>query len=272
MKSRAGAFAGYLGYKAFTLFLAVLPRRAVLALGEGLGRLAFRLDSKHCRIVESNLAVAFGKEKPPAERTRLARRFFAQFGRNLFDILKATHMSAARVRGLIDVEGRAHLERALAAGKGVLVFTAHYGNWEFAVPVALRERAPPGHRPGPRQPVHRARPRPPPREIRRRNDLQVRGGPAHPPGPRPERNRRHPHRPERPALEPGPSSSISSASWPRRPRPWPHSISRRALRSFRFSVEPAAEGRYRMTFHEPLAFRPAGRPRRRRVENHPDMH
>ena len=135
MKSRAGAFAGYLGYKAFTLFLAVLPRRAVLALGEGLGRLAFRLDSKHCRIVESNLAVAFGKEKPPAERTRLARRFFAQFGRNFFDILKATHMSAARVRGLIDVEGRAHLERAIAAGKGVLVFTAHYGNWEFTVPV-----------------------------------------------------------------------------------------------------------------------------------------
>jgi KDO2-lipid IV(A) lauroyltransferase len=102
-------------------------------MGGGLGRLACRIDPKHRRVVESNVAVAFGTEKTPAERTRLARRFFAHLGRTLFDILKAAHMSAARVRGLIDVEGRDHIDRALSAGKGVLVFSAHYGNWEFAV-------------------------------------------------------------------------------------------------------------------------------------------
>lgn len=141
MKSKAGAVAGFLAYKSFTLFLAILPRRAALALGGGLGRLAYRVDPKHRRIVESNLAVAFGKEKTAAERERLAGRFFARLGRSLFDILKATHMSAARVRGLIDVEGRPHIDRALSAGKGVLVFTAHYGNWEFTVP-PLAECAP----------------------------------------------------------------------------------------------------------------------------------
>ena len=135
MKSKAAAFAGYLAYKSLALFLAVLPRRAVLALGGGLGRLAGRLGRMQTRIVESNLAVAFGKEKTPAERERIARGFFAQLGRCLFDILKAGHMSATRVRALIDVEGGERLESALAAGKGALVLSAHYGNWEFTVPV-----------------------------------------------------------------------------------------------------------------------------------------
>lgn len=141
MKSRAGALPGYLAYKSFALFLAVLPRRAVLALGGGLGRLAYRLDPKHRRIVESNLAVAFGSEMTSSERSRLSKRFFARLGRNLFDILKATHMSAARVLGLFEVEGRAHMDRALATGKGVLLFTGHYGNWEFTIP-GLVECAP----------------------------------------------------------------------------------------------------------------------------------
>jgi KDO2-lipid IV(A) lauroyltransferase len=134
LKNGAGAFAGYLAYKSFALFLALLPRPTVLAMGGGLGRLAHRLDAKHRRIVESNLAIAFGAEKTPAERARLNERFFAQLGRSLLDILKATHMSAARVRGLFEVEGRPRIERALAEGKGVLLFTGHYGNWELTIP------------------------------------------------------------------------------------------------------------------------------------------
>jgi KDO2-lipid IV(A) lauroyltransferase len=141
MKSRTVGFAGYLGYKTFSLVLAVLPRGAVLALGAGLGRLAYHLDAKHRRIAAANLAVAFGAEKTPPERDRINRRFFAQLGRSLLDVLKASHMSAARVGSLFEVEGRAHMDRALAAGKGVLLFTGHYGSWELTIP-GLSECAP----------------------------------------------------------------------------------------------------------------------------------
>ena len=77
----------------------------------------------------------------PAERAGLNKRFFAALGRSLLAILKAAHMSAARVRGLFEVEGRPHMDRALAAGKGVLLFTGHYGTWELTIP-ALVESAP----------------------------------------------------------------------------------------------------------------------------------
>ena len=141
MKNGAGAALGFLFYKAFTLVLAILPRPAVLILGAGLGRLAFRLDGRHRRIAEANLALAFGGERTAAERTALARRSFMALGRTLLDILKAAHMSRARVLGLFEIEGRAHMERALAAGKGVLLFTGHFGNWELTIP-ALTSIAP----------------------------------------------------------------------------------------------------------------------------------
>jgi Kdo2-lipid IVA lauroyltransferase/acyltransferase len=147
MKSGAGAAVGFLSYKAITLALAVLPRRAVLWLGAGVGRLAFRLDRGHRRIVEANLATAFAAEMTPDERDRLARRAFAELGRMLLDILKATHMSRDRIYGLFEIEGRSHLERALAGGKGALLFTGHFGNWEFTIPALTSI--------GPLQAIHR---------------------------------------------------------------------------------------------------------------------
>ena len=36
------------------------------------------------------------------------------------------------LKSLVEIEGREHLDEALARGKGVLLMTAHIGNWELA--------------------------------------------------------------------------------------------------------------------------------------------
>jgi Kdo2-lipid IVA lauroyltransferase/acyltransferase len=134
MRYGAGEWAGYVAYLAFSTALYFLPRRATLALGRGLGRFYFRLSTRHRRIALDNLAIAFGAEKTTAEREAIARASFAHFGQVTLETVKLAHYSRARVLGLIDIEGREHLEKALAAGKGVLAFSAHYGNWETIVP------------------------------------------------------------------------------------------------------------------------------------------
>ena len=123
---------GYGAYKAASLAFALLPRRFCLAAGAGLGRFAYRLDRRHREIALGNLAVAFGSERPPAERAAIARRSLAGFGRVLADILKMMHYSRARVLSLITIEGTEHMAAALAGGKGVLAFSAHFGHWELA--------------------------------------------------------------------------------------------------------------------------------------------
>jgi KDO2-lipid IV(A) lauroyltransferase len=134
MKFRFGEWAGYAGYQAISAALFFLPRPAVLALGRGLGLLFYRLSPRHRRIALSNLETAFGNKKSPREREAIARASFAHFGRVTLETVKFAHYSRDRVLGLIEIEGREHLERALARGKGVLIVSAHYGNWETMIP------------------------------------------------------------------------------------------------------------------------------------------
>jgi KDO2-lipid IV(A) lauroyltransferase len=123
---------GFVAYKTVSAVFAVLPRRLCRAAGGGLGRLAFRIDRRHREIALANLAIAFGRERKPEELTAIARASFVRFGRVLADILKMARYSRARVRSLVTTEGCENLEAALAKGKGALIFTGHFGNWEVA--------------------------------------------------------------------------------------------------------------------------------------------
>jgi KDO2-lipid IV(A) lauroyltransferase len=125
-----GEQAVFILYRISSGFVAALPRRLALALGAAAGRLAFWLDGRHRAIALKNLALAFGRTMTGPERRSIARRSFQNFGRVVFETLLLSRWSRERVLALVDVEGRRHLDAALAQGRGVLVFTAHYGNWE----------------------------------------------------------------------------------------------------------------------------------------------
>jgi len=115
-----------------SLLIRLLPRQVCLWAGQTLGNLAFRLDRKHRRLALANLEKALGREAGPKERRRIARDSFRHFGRVTADSLKWTSLGAARRKKLLKVEGEDHIRRALSGGRGVLVFSAHFGNWEVA--------------------------------------------------------------------------------------------------------------------------------------------
>jgi KDO2-lipid IV(A) lauroyltransferase len=107
-----------------------LPRRLVLAMGRGLGRLWGALDGRHRRIAAENLRHAFPEwDKRRVERT--ARGVYAHFGAVLLDILWAERRRPAELLALADANGVEHLKGALASGRGVVCPTGHFGNWEF---------------------------------------------------------------------------------------------------------------------------------------------
>src|SRR4029450_4956112 len=55
----------------------------------------------------------------------------APFGQTLLDVLWMPGQPRERLLSLIVEEGREHVDRARAAGKGVVYVSAHFGNWEF---------------------------------------------------------------------------------------------------------------------------------------------
>lgn len=116
----------------------VLPRRFLLRVAAGGGRLAFRVLKKERGKTLHNLSLVFADRKTPEEIEDIARRVFVHLSKNLIDWILLDRMTEAQLKGLIDIEGREKIERVLARGKGVIVLTAHIGNWEFlAAYVAL---------------------------------------------------------------------------------------------------------------------------------------
>jgi len=134
----AGEFAAF---RAFSGFFFVVPRSACLGLAQVLGLLFFHLDGRHRRIALANLRTAFGRELSESERYAVARKAFVNFSRTLVDLLKLASWSRARIERLLIVEGRENLLGAVGRGKGVLVVTGHFGNWEM-LPIPISDAAP----------------------------------------------------------------------------------------------------------------------------------
>jgi KDO2-lipid IV(A) lauroyltransferase len=64
------------------------------------------------------------------ERESLALKVFEHFGIVAVDFVSTESRRPEELLASVDVEGWDHLERAIAVGKGVLLLTGHFGNWE----------------------------------------------------------------------------------------------------------------------------------------------
>lgn len=100
-------------------------------LGRGLGGLVWRRRLYRAAIVRENLRHALGATHDEAARDAVAAGFFRHLGLNLMEFLLLGRLSPARIRDWVDLVGLEHYRAAAAAGRGVLVVTGHFGNWEL---------------------------------------------------------------------------------------------------------------------------------------------
>jgi len=111
--------------------VAALPIRLARRIGEWFGAAAFHLARRERRWALEHLARAF-PELPEPDRRALARRCFRHLGGSAFELCCVRQMDRAFDDFVeFPAEDRAALERALAAKKGVVLVSAHVGNWEL---------------------------------------------------------------------------------------------------------------------------------------------
>jgi len=107
-----------------------LPLPMVMALGAMLGRVFHACDRSHRRLALQNLEAAF-PARPARERAAIARDMFAHFGRLLMVLLKFSTMRPDQMLACVEFEGTERVRAAHALGKGVLLYTGHFGYWEI---------------------------------------------------------------------------------------------------------------------------------------------
>jgi KDO2-lipid IV(A) lauroyltransferase len=109
----------------------ILPRALAARSGSWLGELAYRLDWKHRRIMRDNLLLAFGPSLGKPELRRISRACWRHFGRCAMDTLYFHEFGPHSVGHTIHYEGLDVIRAAYARGKGVLLFSGHFGHWEL---------------------------------------------------------------------------------------------------------------------------------------------
>lgn len=114
----------------FLRLFALLPWRAVQAVGNAIGWLMWKLPNSSRDVVRINLSKCF-PELSEAEREHLVGQSLKDIGKTLTESACAWIWPAQKSLKLVrEVEGLEVLQQALASGKGVVGITSHLGNWE----------------------------------------------------------------------------------------------------------------------------------------------
>lgn len=120
------------GFRTAIWLTARLPRTIAYPLCALGGELYFWLNPKHSHKAVENFAVLLADE-PTAARVRLtARRSFRNYSKSLFDFFRQMTIDPDLIEVDTYVEGAEHLDAALAEGRGVVLVTPHFGNWDLA--------------------------------------------------------------------------------------------------------------------------------------------
>jgi len=77
-----------------------------------------------------NLTRAF-PEKSENELTRIAKGVYRNFGILLAEFVDIPHLNAEKINDLMEIKGMENYVKARAKNKGVIILTAHFGNWEL---------------------------------------------------------------------------------------------------------------------------------------------
>ena len=80
--------------------------------------------------VLANLAVILPRASR-SDRVRVGKRMVQSYNRMMYEFFRLPHLSREQLLASVEVVGKEHLDRAIARGRGVIITTAHIGNWEL---------------------------------------------------------------------------------------------------------------------------------------------
>jgi len=107
-----------------------MPFNTARCLGSTAGSIIYYLSGNRRNIAMQNLACAF-PEKSEAERKKIVKKLYRNLGGNFIEFVWLPRFKGKKIFNLAGVDGEKNLERAKAAGRGMIFLIPHFGNWEL---------------------------------------------------------------------------------------------------------------------------------------------
>ena len=120
----------YVAFQTVAFFVQLMPISGAQWTGRRLGRFVYRPLGYRREVTISNLRRAF-PEKSAAEIETLARGAFENIGIALLELVWFPKMSPEQLGEMMHFDKPDIVQKAYNRGKGLIILTAHFGNWEL---------------------------------------------------------------------------------------------------------------------------------------------
>ncbi len=131
----------YWGWRTGAALVQRLPARLVYFAAVLGGELAYLAWRSKREITKRNFAVVLGRAPGDPEVARIARRAFRNFAKYLTEIMRFPRLGADELERLVIIEPASldHLREARALGRGLILVSVHFGNFEIGGARIARE-------------------------------------------------------------------------------------------------------------------------------------
>ncbi len=107
-----------------------LPRSVALTLGGWLGVLGFWFASQERRLACEHIRQSLDITDERQVKT-IVKKCFENLGKTVVEFMQFPRINPKQIHRSVSFEGIQHVENALAKGKGAIILTGHFGNWEL---------------------------------------------------------------------------------------------------------------------------------------------
>ncbi|OGP93977.1 MAG: hypothetical protein A2Z19_05455 [Deltaproteobacteria bacterium RBG_16_54_18] len=118
------------------LLLKLIPLSGVYLLGRGLAWIVNIFPGRRKKIALANLHLVFGKRKSEKEFEAIYRECLTRTVTSFVEAMKFCMLRPAQAQGLIEIEGKEHLDAAMKSGNGIIIAGVHLGNFTL-IPAKL---------------------------------------------------------------------------------------------------------------------------------------
>jgi len=143
IRKSAIGFLSWFGLTTCSVVVSIMPARFLYSFANFVSFLAYRFAGKQKRIALDSLSLAFGKEKTRPELEQIAKDCFTFMARSAVELMFFFDKPFT-LKSRVAIEGRDNLDKALAGGRGVILVSAHFGNF----PLLLGRLAVEGYKAG----------------------------------------------------------------------------------------------------------------------------
>ena len=115
--------------KIISFIVCRMPYSLVLVLGTAFGRLYYRVAARQRQRAIAQMQESLHISAEQADR--IAVDLFKHLGQTFLEVMYMPALTPEKIKRYVSTENMHYLQDALAEGHGVVLLTAHIGNWEW---------------------------------------------------------------------------------------------------------------------------------------------